>query len=116
MSAKGILGGLAGLFVGATIIYACNHTRDFKGIVDDSRDSAVRTVDRVHLDSPLERATRAAHDVGQRNPDRALNEYFQWDPSFENTPYQSRKRAGMHTKHTYEILEGMEELYDKLTE
>ncbi len=103
-----ITGALTGLGLLCGIGYSLENPQRALVPFNDTFSSIKRTAEKpegyIGEGNALEVLADAAHDIGQRNPERALEQFERLNMGFGNTPYQDQKLRSSHYKNSSELV------------
>lgn len=107
-----ITGALSGLALLCGINYSLDNPQRAIIPVNDTKSTIVRTLESIEPGNIIQVLADASHDIGQRNPERALKQLPRINSGLANTPYHDRNLRSAHYKNSKDLLDFIDEERD----
>lgn len=107
-----ITGALSGLALLCGLGYGIEKPKQALDAVHDTKSSLVRMVEKPDV-TFVDALDDAMHDLGQRNPQRALRQLDRISVGLENTPYQDQKLTSAQYRNSRNLVDYLDHEVDE---
>jgi len=100
-----ITGALAGLGLTLATAYAVDRPKQAEDILRDTQSSLSRGIESIEIGNLGDVIADAGHDIVQRNPERAVEQFDRINLRIVDTPYQDTVLDGSHYKNARDLVD-----------